>query len=128
MFDFFIKNWEIIAGMIGASVSWFTAWKLQENKSKANSDKEKAQLQSELEAKSAELQAVKADAAKKMVELYQGILDDLKNRYDQRFEDMDKEITALRKNVEMWKNRYKGLKKELEMYRAGNNKISSDGE
>jgi len=67
--------------------------------------------------KHAELEAMKADNGQKIVDLYQEALSDLKLRYDEKFDGLHKEMDALRRNVEMWKNKYRDLKKDFDKYK-----------
>lgn len=55
-----------------------------------------------------------------IVDLYQETLDDLKARYDQKFAELDKEIQLLRKNLDLWKDKYRNLKSEFETYKRNN--------
>ncbi|HIB37987.1 hypothetical protein [Mesonia sp.] len=68
--------------------------------------------------KHAELEALKADNGQKIIDLYQESLDDLKKRYEERFTELHREVELLRKNVELWKNKYRDLKKEFDLYRT----------
>ncbi len=67
--------------------------------------------------KHAELEALKADNSQKIVDLYQEALGDLKSRYDEKFNELHREVELLRKNVELWKGKYRDLKSEFEKYR-----------
>lgn len=55
-----------------------------------------------------------------VVDLYQEALDDLKKRYDEKFQELEKDVEQLRKNVELWKGKYRTLKDEFTQYKAQN--------
>lgn len=78
---------------------------------------QRKQKHAELERMKAELQSVKADGSQKIVDLYQETLNDLKTRYDEKFEELHREIDSLRRNVELWKNKYRDLKKAFDNYK-----------
>lgn len=67
--------------------------------------------------KHAELEALRANNYQKIVDLYQEALADLKKTYDGKFKDLHNEVELLRKNVELWKNKYRDLKKAFDEYR-----------
>ena len=52
-----------------------------------------------------------------IVDMYQEALTDLKNRYDSKFLELEKEIQLLRENLDLWKGKYRTLKKEFDDYR-----------
>lgn len=64
-----------------------------------------------------EIQATNDVHQQHIVDLYQEALTDLKNRYDQKFVELDKEIQLLRKNLDLWKDKYRNLKSEFETYK-----------
>jgi len=55
-----------------------------------------------------------------IVNLYQNALDDLKNRYDEKFEDLEIEIKILREELKGEKAKNNSLKKAFETYRKNN--------
>lgn len=55
---------------------------------------------------------------KSVVDLYQEALDDLKKRYDAKFEELEADLKKLRQNVNLWKGKYASLKEEFDKYRA----------
>ncbi len=89
--------------------------------------------------KKAEIKAADADATKKVMDIYQEALDDLKRRHDERikelhesyeakvkelekkwesqFEQLRDEIKRLRANLELWKTKYRKLKEAFDEYR-----------
>lgn len=77
--------------------------------------------------KHAELESLKANNSQKIVDLYQESLDDLKKRYEERFQELHREVDLLRKNVELWKAKYRDLKKEFEDYKNNVNRTPGDG-
>lgn len=56
-----------------------------------------------------------------IIVIYKEALDDLKARYEEKFEELQKEIDLLRRNVELWKGKYRDLKKEFEAYKQRRN-------
>ncbi|WP_336069976.1 hypothetical protein [Mesoflavibacter sp. CH_XMU1404-2] len=52
-----------------------------------------------------------------VVDLYQEVLTDLKNRYDEKFKDIESELESVKKNLDLWKGKYRSLKKEFEEYK-----------
>lgn len=75
--------------------------------------------------KHAELEALKSNNLQKIVDMYQEALTDLKVRYEDRFNELHKEIESLRKNVEVWKNKYRDLKKAFDEYREKREKANT---
>ena len=101
----------------------------------------------ELKRLNATVKSDEADATKKIVDLYQESIDDLEKRYKARYVEMEqfykeridnmrksirnelrsevhqeiadlrKEVINLRKNLELWKNKYRKLKEEFDRYR-----------
>ncbi len=78
-----------------------------------------------------EVQATETQHQQQIVDLYQEALSDLKVRYDEKFNDLKKdyntkfneleiEIKSLRTNLELWKNKYRRLKEEFNLYRENN--------
>ena len=65
-----------------------------------------------------ELQATNDVHQENIVRAYKDALTDLKERYDQKFAELDKEIHLLRKNLDLWKNKYRNLKSEFETYKG----------
>lgn len=61
--------------------------------------------------------SIEIDNQQKIIKLYKDALDDLKLRYEERFGELQKEIELLRRNVELWKGKYRDLKKEFENYK-----------
>ena len=97
---------EFLTALIGAFAGWFF----------------------ERKRKRAEVNAAKADNQQKIMDLYQEALDDLEERYEKRFaflkaeqeahfQTLQAEIKALKKNLELWKKKYRLLKEELERYK-----------
>jgi len=64
-----------------------------------------------------ELKGKETSNQQQVVDLYQGALDDLKKRYDEKFADLEAEMKRLHKNLDLWKGKYQGLKKEFDNYR-----------
>jgi len=69
-----------------------------------------------------------ADYSKSMLDIYQDALSDLKNRYEEKFDFLKKEydlqftnlnlrMEKMKKDQEMWKNRYNSLKSEFDNYK-----------
>jgi molecular chaperone GrpE (heat shock protein) len=52
-----------------------------------------------------------------VVDLYQEALDDLKKRYDEKFSELEGELKQLRTNLDLWKGKYRTLKREFDTYR-----------
>jgi len=70
----------------------------------------------------------KAEYSKSMIDIYQDALTDLKTRYDEKyaflkneydlkFKHLTFQMDQLRKDQEMWKNKYSSLKKEFDAYK-----------
>lgn len=101
----FIANYlvEILTGTnVTAIVVWFF-----DRKKRAN---QYAQLVAELKSKETEND-------KSVVDLYQEALDDLKKRYDEKFNELSTELKTLKANLDLWKGKYRTLKKEFDEYR-----------
>jgi len=75
-----------------------------------------------------ELDAARTQNIQAVVDLYQDAIADLRKNYDstikemkenyaEKFESLDKDIKALRENVNLWKGKYTKLKNEFEKYR-----------
>lgn len=56
-----------------------------------------------------------------VVDLYQEALNDLKKRYDAKFQDLENEVKSLRTNLNLWKGKYKSLKTEFDEYKQLHN-------
>lgn len=89
--------------------------------------------------KHAELEALRADNSKQVVQLYQDALDDLKVRYEEKFtttqkdynaktanliknfegrhQELEKRFDSLQKDYDSVKRKYTALKKEFEEYK-----------
>ena len=67
--------------------------------------------------KSAEVTTLKVDNSEHIVKMYKEALDDLDKRYDEKFKELDVEILSLRKNLNLWKGKYRTLKTEFDEYR-----------
>lgn len=65
----------------------------------------------------AEIKKHETENNKGIMDLYQEALDDLKNRYDEKFTELEKEIETLRKNLNAEKQKYQQLKKAFETYK-----------
>lgn len=65
----------------------------------------------------AELKAKETENDKSIVDLYQEALDDLKTRYDVKFDELSIELEKLKTNLDLWKSKYRTLKKEFDEYR-----------
>lgn len=72
--------------------------------------------------------ATKVDYSKGIVDLYQDTLDDLKQRYEERylflkseydykFSALNLKMEALEREQDMWKNKYNDLKKSFDAYK-----------
>lgn len=96
--------------MITAMIAGFGTWFIQ-----------RKQKHVELSQKTAELESLKANNSQKIMDMYQEALNDLKIRYDEKFSELHKEINILRRNVELWKEKYRDLKKEFEAYKKRSN-------
>ena len=95
MKDFFVRYFpEIITAVIG-----FSAWAFERKKRKQ------------------EIKRADIENQQQIVDLYQEVLNDLKKRYDHKFEDLKEEINELRNNLNLWKRKYQTLKKEFEFYK-----------
>ncbi len=75
-----------------------------------------------------ELNIKKTDSKKLLIEIYQDAITDFKEyndkrffdqkKYnDERFKDLEKDLSQLKKNVNLWKEKYRGLKNEFENYK-----------
>lgn len=64
-----------------------------------------------------ELAAASHDHQQRIMDMYQEALDDLKSRYDQKFTELEIEIKQLRTNLNLWKDKYRNLKSEFEIYK-----------
>ena len=92
----FIKPYipEIVTFIAGAS-----AWGYERNKRKAD------------------LKKADTENNKSIMDLYQEALDDLKKRYDEKFSDLEAEISVLRQNLKDSELSYDKLKKEFTAYK-----------
>jgi len=92
----FIKPYipEIVTFIAGAS-----AWGYERNKRKAD------------------LKKADTENNKSIMDLYQEALDDLKKRYDEKFSDLEAEISVLRQNLKDSELRYDKLKQEFTNYK-----------
>jgi hypothetical protein len=59
----------------------------------------------------------KVHGQQSVIDLYQEALSDLKIRYDEKFTDIESEVDALKKNLDLWKGKYRSLKSEFESYK-----------
>lgn len=105
------ETWQLVLSNIlpvvaGGAVGWFS----RRQKNKADMKTKEAENQRLLKAQ-------EADKNQMIVDLYQEALSDLKKRYDEKFGELHEEIEALRKNVELWKTKYRDLKKAFDEYR-----------
>ena len=99
---FLTKHWsEIITGITGVA-----AWIFERRKRKM--------IQRTLEAKTKQ-DEIESD--NQIVDLYQKALNDLKKRYDEKFEDLEKQINTRKKSIEEWKTKYTILKKSFLKYK-----------
>ena len=100
MFEFFKDHIiEIIASFGG--ISGLLGWKYERNKRKQE------QLSAETKNQ------------KSVIDLYQEALDDLKIRYDKKFEELEADLQSVRTNLELWKTKHRKLKEEYEKYKLG---------
>ena len=92
----FIKPYipEIVTFLAGAG-----AWGYERNKRKAD------------------LKKADTENNKSIMDLYQEALDDLKKRYDEKFSDLEAEISVLRQNLKDSELRYDKLKQEFTNYK-----------
>lgn len=78
--------------------------------------------------KKVEVKSLEADHSKSIMGLYQEALDDLKKRYEEKylslkteydlkFQNLNLQIDKLKRDQEMWKNKYTSLKKEFDAYK-----------
>lgn len=107
MFDFIVQY---LGELIAAAIAGFMGWFFERKRKKAETNK------------------VEADYSKAIMEIYQDALNDLKKRYDDRdaylkaeydmkFEVLNVKMEQLKKDQEMWKNKYSSLKKEFDAYK-----------
>ena len=64
-----------------------------------------------------ELKASETSNNKSIMDLYQEALDDLKQRYDLKFNELELDITVLQDNLKESELRYDKLKKEFTTYK-----------
>lgn len=69
-----------------------------------------------------ELKKSETETNQSVVDLYQEALDDLKKRYDEKFTDLETEIKSLKDNLNLWKGKYRSLKKEFDEYKKKHEK------
>lgn len=91
-------------GEIITAIAGLGAWSFERNKRKQ------------------ELKKQETETNQSVVDLYQEALDDLKKRYDVKFSDLDLEIKLLKDNLNLWKGKYRTLKKEFDEYRKHHEK------
>ncbi|WP_407323899.1 hypothetical protein R5O24_14115 [Tenacibaculum maritimum] len=66
----------------------------------------------------AQLKARETDNHKSVIDMYQEVLNDLKKYNDVRFQDLEKDLSQLKRNLNLWKEKYRSLKKEFEEYKT----------
>ncbi|MFV8280565.1 hypothetical protein ACNKXS_03420 [Christiangramia marina] len=104
---------ELLVLIIGSLLGWFV---------------ERKRKKVEVRNLTVEGNKAEADYSKSMLDIYQDALTDLKDRYEEKFCFLKKEydlqftnlnlrMERLKKDQEMWKNRYSKLKREFEDYR-----------
>ena len=91
LLNIFYENISTIIVTIGGGLAWFFERKKRKT----------------------EMQLAEASAEHSVMDLYQEALDDLKKRYDEKFEELEEEIKSLRTNMEYWKTKYKNLKRQF---------------
>lgn len=127
---------------IAAFITGVATWMVGKKKRAIELEEKKTQLR----LKTAEIEKMKTDSSKRIMNQYQDALDDLQKRYEMRFDylkkeynirhqdlkadyerrykrfeeereseiqELKKEIDKLRRNLELWKTKYRNLKKEL---------------
>lgn len=104
---------EIIVGVVMAFIGWFF---------------ERKRKKVEVRNLAVEGNKAKADYSKSMLDIYQDALNDLKDRYEEKYEFLKREydlqfsnlnlkMERLKKDQEMWKNRYEDLKQQFDTYK-----------
>lgn len=106
MKDFLINNFEIILPYLFGAGGLFTAW-------------------TERKKRKQEIQQAETQNQQQVVDLYQEALDDLKKRYDEKFKELDVDLKQLRHNLDLWKGKYRILKKEFDEYRESHEKSNN---
>ncbi|WP_299627756.1 hypothetical protein [uncultured Tenacibaculum sp.] len=104
MKEFLVNHIDVIIGYLFGAGGMFTAWT---ERKKRRQELVKAETQNQ----------------QQVVDLYQEALDDLKKRYDEKFNELETEIKQLRTNLDLWKSKYRDLKNEFEVYK-NNHKIA----
>jgi len=95
MLDFIKENIPVIVTFLSGA----GAWGYERNKRKAD------------------LKKADTENNKSIMDLYQEALDDLKKRYDEKFIDLETEISVLRQNLKDSEIRYNKLKQEFTIYK-----------
>ena len=103
MKQYLLEHIEVIIGYIFGAGGMFTAWT---ERKKRRQEFVKAETQNQ----------------QQVVDLYQEALDDLKKRYDEKFSELETEIKQLRTNLDLWKSKYRDLKKEFDTYKKDHEK------
>ncbi|WP_299682961.1 hypothetical protein [uncultured Tenacibaculum sp.] len=98
MKEFLVNHIDVIIGYLFGAGGILTAW-TERKKRRQELIKEETQNQQQV------------------VDLYQEALDDLKKRYDEKFNELETEIKQLRTNLDLWKSKYRDLKDEFESYK-----------
>ena len=104
---------EIIVGAVMAFLGWFF---------------ERKRKRVEIDNLAVEGNKAEADYSKSMLDIYQDALTDLRNRYEEKYDFLKNEydlkfaniglqMERLKKDQEMWKNKYTSLKKEFDAYK-----------
>lgn len=104
---------EIVVGAAMGFIGWFF---------------ERKRKQVEVKNLAVEGNKMEADYSKSIMDMYQEALTDLKNRYEERysflkneydlkFENLNLQLDKMKRDQEMWKNKYTSLKKEFDVYK-----------
>lgn len=67
-----------------------------------------------------EIKKSETENNKSIMDLYQEALDDLKNRYDNKFAEIQEEMQVLRTRLEEERIKYASLKKAFDTYKKNN--------
>ncbi|TCI93683.1 hypothetical protein [Tenacibaculum sp. M341] len=98
MKEFLINHIDIILGYLLGAGGIISAW-------------------TERKKRKQEIARAETQNQQQVVDLYQEALDDLKKRYDEKFNELETEIKQLRLNLDLWKSKYRDLKDEFNKYK-----------
>ena len=101
-FEWFKSNaLELIVGG-GGAIAWF---------------KDRNRLKGEIETLKLSNKSMNIDNDKKLIDVYQDVVDDLVVRYDAKFKSLEEDIHRLETNLKLWKTKYKTLRDEFTAYK-----------